>query len=147
VEEPEVLSTKNGKLWVRLLIEVRSWRRGADGEAGQEEVTKLPVNMFSKTAEIARDYLRVGDAVGLTCRVGGTEYKGTDGKTRRGITLAADQLHLIPQGKLSSSDTSKASARTPRKSAPTKEPRDWNRPPVMRPVGVDENNEPRDIPF
>jgi single-stranded DNA-binding protein len=97
---PEELTTRNGKLWVKLLIEVKSWRRASDGEPAQEEVTLLPVNLFSKIAEIARDHLKVGDPVAVTARISGTEFKSADGKTRRGVNLTADQLHLIPSRKL-----------------------------------------------
>jgi hypothetical protein len=34
VSEMEHLQTKNGKLWIKLLVEVKTWRRGGDGEAG-----------------------------------------------------------------------------------------------------------------
>src|ERR1700674_1061335 len=102
VSEMEHLETKNGKPWVKLLIEVKTWRRGGDGETGQEESTLLTANVFSRMAYTARQQLRIGDPVVVTCRVSGTEYRA-DGKVKRGITLTADQLHLIPSGRVASS--------------------------------------------
>jgi len=109
-EVPEQLQTKSGKLWLKLLIEIKTWKRGNNGEPGQEETTLLTINAFSKLAETARAYLQVGDPVALNCRVSGTEYKGNDGKIRRGTTITCDTLHLIPNGSRQSSDTTRQSS-------------------------------------
>jgi single-stranded DNA-binding protein len=99
VAEPlEELTTKTGKPWIKLVLEISTWRRTSES-GGQDETTLVPVNCFSKVAEIVREYLKAGDAVALTVRVSGTEYKGSDGRTRRGVTLTADQLHLLSNGR------------------------------------------------
>jgi single-stranded DNA-binding protein len=106
VAETEELTTKTGKIWIKLLLEISTWRRTGES-GGQDECTFIPVNLFSKVAEIAREYVKPGDAVALTVRVSGTEYKGSDGKTRRGVNLTADTLHLLPN------DRAPASQRPP----------------------------------
>src|SRR5690242_6311444 len=98
-EPLEILQTKNGKPWVKAVVEVKSYRRGADGEAGQEETTLIPVNLFFKPAEIAQKFLQVGDPLVVQVRLSGTEFQGQGGKVRRGVTLALEQLHLIPNGR------------------------------------------------
>jgi single-stranded DNA-binding protein len=95
VAEIEKLTTKNGKPWVRLLLEVKRYRITKDDE-GQDEITLIPVNLFSKIADTACQHLREGDAVALTCRVSGSEYNDrATGKTKRGVTLTVDVLHLL----------------------------------------------------
>jgi single-stranded DNA-binding protein len=97
VSELERLTTKNGKPWVRLLLEVQRYRI-TKGDEGQDETTLIPVNLFSKIADTACEHLREGDAVALTCRVSGTEYNDrSTGKTKRGVTLTVDVLHLLPK--------------------------------------------------
>jgi single-stranded DNA-binding protein len=97
VSELEETSTKNGKPWVKLLLEVRRYRYTSE-DSGQDETTLIPVNLFSKIASTAVEYLRIGDAVALTCRVSGSEYNDkATGKVRRGVTLTADVIHLLPQ--------------------------------------------------
>jgi single-stranded DNA-binding protein len=93
--------TKNGKLWVKGLIEVRGYRRSADGAAGQEETTAITVNLFGKTAQVALDFLKVGDPVCFQLRVAGTEFKSNDGAIRRGVTLTVDTMHLLPNDRRS----------------------------------------------
>jgi single-stranded DNA-binding protein len=97
VAEIEHSTTKSGKPWLKLLLEIKRYRQTRDA-AGQDEVTLVPVNLFSKIADTANEYLRVGDAVAITAHVSGTEYTDRQtGKVRRGVTLTADLLHLLPQ--------------------------------------------------
>ena len=97
VAEIEQSTTKNGKPWLKLLLEVKRYRAASD-TGGQDEVTLVPVNLFSKIADTANEYLRVGDAVAITGRVSGTEFTDRQtGKVKRGVTLTADLLHLLPQ--------------------------------------------------
>ena len=96
VSEIEQATTKTGKPWVRLLLEVKRYRQTTD-TSGQDEVTLVPVNLFSKIADTANSYLRIGDAVAITARVSGTEFTDRQtGKVKRGVTLTADVLHLLP---------------------------------------------------
>jgi single-stranded DNA-binding protein len=138
VAEVEHLQTKNGRPWIKLLIEVKSWRRAQEGEPGQEESTLLSVNCFAKLADTARDYLKEGDAVGITARVSGTEFKGGEGQVKRGISLTADQLHLIPNGRMETPNPRPALAQRHR---------DWKRTPAPRVTQYNEFGEPRDLNF
>jgi single-stranded DNA-binding protein len=97
VAEIEKLSTKSGKPWAKVLLEINRYRQtGAD--TGQDECTLVPIQLFSKIADIAGEHLNVGDAVAITCRISGTEYNDRQtGKIKRGVTLTADILHLIPK--------------------------------------------------
>jgi single-stranded DNA-binding protein len=139
VAEVEHLQTKNGRPWIKLLIEVKSWRRAQDGEPGQEESTLLSVNCFAKLAETARDYLKAGDAVGITARVSGTEFSGGDGKVKRGISLTADQLHLIPNSR----------SAAPRSGPTPVQQKEFGHgfKPAPRQVVTNQYGEPGDIPF
>jgi single-stranded DNA-binding protein len=97
VAEIEQSTTKNGKPWTKLLLEVKRYRQTTD-TSGQDEVTFIPVNLFSKLADAAHEFLRVGDAVAISARVSGTEFSDRQtGKVKRGVTLTADVLHLLPQ--------------------------------------------------
>jgi single-stranded DNA-binding protein len=97
VAEIEQSTTKTGKPWLKLLLEIKRYRQTTD-TSGQDEKTIIPINLFSKIADTAHEYLRVGDAVAITARVSGTEFTDRQtGKVKRGVTLTADTLHLIPQ--------------------------------------------------
>jgi single-stranded DNA-binding protein len=97
VAEIEQSTTKTGKPWVKLLLEIKRYRQTTD-TSGQDETTIVPVNLFSKIADTANKHLRVGDAVAISARVSGTEFSDRQtGKTKRGVTLTADLLHLLPQ--------------------------------------------------
>jgi single-stranded DNA-binding protein len=97
VFELEQSTTKTGKPWVKLLLEIKRYRQTTDS-AGQDEVTLVPVNLFSKIADTASERLKVGDAVAVSARVSGTEFTDRQtGKVKRGVTLTADVLHLLPQ--------------------------------------------------
>jgi single-stranded DNA-binding protein len=143
-EPCELLTSKSGKPWLLLVIEVKTYRRSPEG-GGQEEETRLPVAVFSKTAEIAHQYLKVGDPVAISARVTGTEYTDKRGTSRRGVSLVADQLHLIPPSRSNSSDRPKSSS-APR-SAPATKDRDWDRKPQMREVERDSEGNPLDVNF
>ena len=147
VSEVEQLQTKNGRPWIKLLLEVKTWRRGADGEAGQEECTMLCVNCFSRIAETARSFLKPGDAVGLTCRVSGTEFKGTEGKVKRGISLTADQLHLIPNSRRNASPRPEARRSTAALSPEQQKEFGQAFQSKPRAVTTNEYGEPSDISF
>jgi single-stranded DNA-binding protein len=99
VAEIDILTTKNGKPWTRVTLEIKTYRRTTEGEA-QDEKTMLPVNLFSRLAETANQHLKVGDAVAVTARANGTEYKDKQtGTTKRGVSLVGDVLHLLPNGR------------------------------------------------
>ena len=94
----EPATTKTGKPWIKLSLEIQRFRPTSD-TGGQDETTIVPVNLFSKLADTAGEYLHTGDAVAITARVSGTEYKDPKtGSVKRGVTLTADLLHLLPQG-------------------------------------------------
>jgi single-stranded DNA-binding protein len=97
--EGEERQTKTGKLWICLPVEVETFRKAVDGEPAQQEHTTIVVNLFSKTAEIAKQYVHPGDPVAIQCRVQGTEYKAPNGAIKRGTSITADQLILIPSGR------------------------------------------------
>jgi single-stranded DNA-binding protein len=100
LSEPlELLQTKAGKPWVKAVLSVKTYRRASDGEPGQEEETFVPINLFSRQAEVAQKCLQVSDAVAVTVRISGTEFKQNGGPTKRGVTLTCDSLHLIPSAK------------------------------------------------
>jgi single-stranded DNA-binding protein len=98
-EPLEILQTRNGKPWVKAVISVKTYRRGTNGDPGQEEETYVPINLFSGPADAAKRFLQVGDPLGVTVRISGTEFRANGGPAKRGVSLTVDQLHLIPSGK------------------------------------------------
>jgi single-stranded DNA-binding protein len=97
--EAEERMTKGGKPWLILPVDVESYRRTTDNAPAQKECTTVPISLFSKVAETAKQYVRPGDAVAIQCRVQGGEYTDKNGVLRRSVTVTADQLHLIPNGR------------------------------------------------
>jgi single-stranded DNA-binding protein len=88
--KPEISATKNGKLWVKLLLQSELVR--SDGRGGyQTERLILPINCFSREAEAVKE-LRVGAELTLGCHLYGTRYEASDGSVKHGVQLVADAV-------------------------------------------------------
>jgi single-stranded DNA-binding protein len=81
-----------------LLIEVKTRRKGTDGEY-HENTELISTTVFGNGVSVAEKYLRPGDPVGLTCRLTGSASKASDGKVRHFTNVIVEQIHLIPCGR------------------------------------------------
>jgi len=146
VEAPETIPTKSGALMLKAVLEVTTYRRGADG-SGEEQATRVPATLFGKSAELFQTYVEPGHLVQLVGRLEGYERKSRSGDSWLTLNFVAEQLILLPNNRKASSDSPNKSTRTPATSAPIKEPRDWNRRPQMREVPLNDLGEPTDLTF
>jgi single-stranded DNA-binding protein len=85
---PEVGTTKSGKDWIRLLLEVRQVRETRPDEFQVESVI-LPISCFSREASAVKN-LRPGDPVIIGVHLSGTHYRPPDGQPKYGVQLIAD---------------------------------------------------------
>jgi hypothetical protein len=88
---PATCVSKNGKEWIRLLVETRLIREPARGEF-QEESVLLPLSCFSQEA-VAVKHVQRGDWLVVGCHLYGTKYRSPDGQTTKyGLQLVADVI-------------------------------------------------------
>ena len=92
--DPELLQTKKGKLIVKLLLETEFIRQTTQGDF-QPETVILPVNFFSREAEVVKD-CRKGDFLVVGCHLYGTQFKVSDGIVKHGVQIIADHILQAP---------------------------------------------------
>lgn len=94
----EISTAHSGNKFGCLLVEIKTRRKGADGDY-HENTEIVATTLFGAGIAVAEKYLRPGDPVGLTCRLNGSSSKASDGKERRFTNIIVDQIHLIPSGR------------------------------------------------
>jgi single-stranded DNA-binding protein len=87
---PETAITKNGKDWIRLLLETQLVREVRAGELQTESVI-LPISCFSREAQAVK-HLQRGDPLTVGCHLYGTKFRTPDGHTKYGLQLVADVI-------------------------------------------------------
>jgi single-stranded DNA-binding protein len=95
--EPEQLTSKAGKNYIRFELDVATVRKtnGMD-----EEVREIvPVVAFAKLGEIVSKYVAPKDPLHVVAHICSTEFKTDAGGTRRSISVVADSVQLIPNGR------------------------------------------------
>lgn len=95
--EPEQLTSKAGKNYIRFEMDVTTVRKtnGMD-----EEVREIvPVLAFGKLGEIVSKYVAPQDPLHVVAHVSSTEFKTDAGATRRSVSVVADSVQLLPNGR------------------------------------------------
>jgi single-stranded DNA-binding protein len=95
--EPEQLTSKAGKAYIRFELDVATVRKtnGMD-----EEVREIvPITAFGKLGEIVTKYVAPGDALHVVARACSNEFKTEAGAVRRSISVVADTVQLLPNGR------------------------------------------------
>ena len=89
--DPELLTTKKGKLMVKVLLATVLWRETSPGQIQSESVT-LPVTFFGEPAEKVQS-LRRGAALTCGAHLYGSRYEAPQG-TKHGTQIIADAVFL-----------------------------------------------------
>ena len=97
--QPEQLTSKAGKTYVRFELDVVTVRKGVNGADDEEQREVVPITVFGKLGEIVTKYVVPGDPVHVMARVSSTEFKADSGATRRSISVIAESVQLIPKGR------------------------------------------------
>ena len=95
--EPQQLTSKAGKNYVRFEMDVVTVRKtnGMD-----EEVREIvPVTAFAKLGEIVTKYVMAGDPLHVVAHIGSAEFKTDAGAVKRSVSVVADTVQLLPNGR------------------------------------------------
>ena len=95
--EPEQLTSKAGKGYVRFEMDVTTVRRTNGMDEEVREV--IPVTAFGKLGDIVTKYVKPGDPLHVAARISSTEFKNDAGATRRSVSVLADAVQLLPNGR------------------------------------------------
>jgi single-stranded DNA-binding protein len=95
--EPETLISKAGKNYVRFEWDVVTVRRANGMDEEQREI--VPVVAFGKLAEIVSKYAAPKDPLHVVAHISSNEFKNEAGATRRSVSVVADSVQLIPNGR------------------------------------------------
>jgi single-strand DNA-binding protein len=95
--EPEQLTSKAGKNYIRFEMDVTTVRRTNGMDEEVREV--IPVTAFGKLGEIVSKYVKPGDPIHVAARISSTEFKNDAGATRRSVSILADAVQLLPNGR------------------------------------------------
>jgi single-stranded DNA-binding protein len=93
--DPEILSTKKGKLMVKVLLATTLWRETTPGQVQSESVI-LPITFFAESAEKVKN-LRKGAALICGGHLYGTRFEAPQG-TKHGVQIVADAVFLPSDG-------------------------------------------------
>jgi len=95
--EPEQLTSKAGKNYIRFEMYVRTVRKtnGMD-----EEVSEIvPIVAFGKLGEIASKYVAPKDPLHVVAHISSNEFRTDTGVSRRSISVVADSVQMLPNGR------------------------------------------------
>jgi single-stranded DNA-binding protein len=95
--EPEQLTSKAGKNYIRFEMDVTTVRRTNGMDEEIREV--VPVVAFGKLADIVTKYIKPSDPLHVSAHISSTEFKTDAGATRRSISVVADSVQLLPNGR------------------------------------------------
>ena len=95
--EPEQLTSKGGKNYIRFELDVTTVRRTTGMDEEVREI--VPVVAFGKLGEIVSKYVTPKDPLHVAAHISSTEFKNDAGATRRSVSVIADQVQLIPNGR------------------------------------------------
>jgi single-stranded DNA-binding protein len=129
--DPDQLTSKAGKTYVKFEIEVVTVRRVNGNDEEQHEI--VPVTAFGKLAEIIMNYVKHGDPIHVVAHINSTEFRTDTGAVRRSISVVADAVQLIPIGPKQD---------TIGQSRPAEESL-----PKLKKVPLNELGEPKELPF
>jgi single-stranded DNA-binding protein len=86
--KPQILQTRNGKPWAKILVEEEVAR-----ERGQGTPNILPITLFGRAAERAKELQR-GDRLTVACRLQGTRFEIESGEIRYSVQLVGKVIYL-----------------------------------------------------
>jgi single-stranded DNA-binding protein len=135
--DPDQLTSKSGKNYVRFEIELVTVRRKDGMDEEQREI--VPITAFGKLGEIVVNCLNPGDPVHVVAHISSNEFKTEAGATKRSISVVADSVQLIPTGR--KPDASGQSQQRVEQSS------QWTKPVKLGEVPVNEHGEPTTLPF
>jgi single-strand DNA-binding protein len=96
--EPESLTSRTGKEYAKLELDVTTVRRQGNGV--EEAVTEIvTVTVFGKLGEIVTRYVHRGDPIHITAHVSSSEFRTSSGETKRSVSILADSIQLLPNGR------------------------------------------------
>jgi single-stranded DNA-binding protein len=95
--EPEQLTSKAGKNYVRFEMDVVTVRRTNGMDEEMREI--VPVVAFAKLGEIVTKFVKPGDALHVAAHISSTEFKTDTGATRRSTSVVAESVQLLPNGR------------------------------------------------
>jgi single-stranded DNA-binding protein len=94
---PEQLTSKAGKNYIRFEMDVVTVRRVNGVDEEQREI--VPVVAFGKLGEIVSKYIAPKDPLHVAAHISSNEFKTDAGVTKRSISVVADSVQLIPNGR------------------------------------------------
>ena len=95
--EPEQLTSKAGKNYIRFEMDVTTVRKTNGMDEEVREV--IPVVAFGKLGEIVSKYVAPKDPLHVGAHISSNEFRTDTGATRRSISVIADSVQLLPNGR------------------------------------------------
>jgi single-stranded DNA-binding protein len=95
--EPEQLTSKAGKNYIRFEMDVTTVRRTNGMDEEVREV--IPVVAFGKLGEIVSKFVASKDPLHVVAHISSTEFKTDAGATRRSVSVLAESVQLLPNGR------------------------------------------------
>jgi single-stranded DNA-binding protein len=95
--EPEQLTSKAGKNYIRFELDVVTVRRVNGVDEEQREI--VPVVASGKLGEIVTKYVALNDPLHVSAHISSNEFKTDAGAIRRSVSVVADSVQLIPNGR------------------------------------------------
>jgi single-stranded DNA-binding protein len=95
--EPEQLTSKSGKNYIRFEMDVVTLRKANGIDEEVREV--VPVIAFGKLGEIVRKYIGLKDPLHVVAHISSNEFTANAGAVRRSVSVVADSLQLISNGR------------------------------------------------
>jgi single-strand DNA-binding protein len=133
--EPDQLTSKSGKNYVRFELHVLTIRRVNGVDEEQHEI--VPVTAFGKLAEIIMKYVKRGDPIHIVAHISSSEFRAAAGTARRSISVVADSVQLLPNGR-----NQYAGGQSPGPGEPSEQPL-----PKLQKEPFDENGDLVTLPF
>jgi len=90
--DPELRYTPSGTPIATFRLAVD---RGRKGEDGKSETDWLNIVAFSKTAELAAQYLDKGALVGIEGRIQSRSWEGQEGKRQYSVEIVANNVRFL----------------------------------------------------
>jgi len=90
--DPELRYTPSGTPIATFRLAVD---RGRKGDDGKQEVDWLNVVAFTKTAELAAQYLDKGALAGIEGRIQSRSWEGQDGKRQYSVEIIANNIRFL----------------------------------------------------
>jgi single-strand DNA-binding protein len=92
--DPEIRYTPNGTPVCDIGLAVNDRRKNANGE-WVDETTFVDVTLWSRTAEVASEYLSKGSPVLIEGRLKLDAWEGTDGQKKSKLRVVCDRMQML----------------------------------------------------